>query len=742
MPAAVAAATTSRAHVLQPGGIPPTSGLHPHPTILRPRTRPFSQAQPLKANRSVLYAWPSTPTTPGGVDPRSFGTGPRPDAAKTTREDSFLPLAPLSAATGTVAGAALSALTSSVMSAPDAETRIMELRGVLELRRSQALTPYKVEAWEHFLHSYNLSVRYPKLLHSLRYGFDAGIRPIYNTYIPSNSPSLHQHPEAYNDMVSNELRKGRYIGPCTRQEVEALIGPFQSSPLSWVPKPGKPGKYRAVHNFSFPHSPTPTSASINGSINADEYPCTWGTFATICYTVHNLPPGSQAAIRDVAEAYRTIPIISSQWPGLVVKLLQEDEFAINVCNNFGLTSAGGIYGEVGDATLDIFRVQGIAPISKWVDDHIFFRIPSIHRAAYNVRRRHWHDIITHNGGRHQSGSRFWYQGENMPDDSPAEFDEDAACPIVDHSSLPDRSEHDSLFTYCDADIDRISAQLGIPWEPSKSIPFASKVPYLGFDWDLSERTVAITEKKKAKYRAAIQEWMLHPTHSLEEVQKLYGKLLHASLVLPAGRAYLTNLESLMASFSGNPFVPHHAPRHTAADLSWWFDALNSPRTSRSIPGPAIITDRDAFSDASSGFGIGIVIGNRWRAWRLIPGWKTDGRDIGWAEAVGFEFLTRALCTASEPGQHFRVFGDNKGVVEGWWKGRSRNWETNKVFRRIHDLADTHQCLFVTRYVASRENPADAPSRGRYPPADRLLPEISIPTALRQYIINFDHQQLC
>jgi hypothetical protein len=106
------------------------------------------------------------------------------------------------------------------------------------------------------------------------------------------------------------------------------------------------------------------------------YPCTWGTFATICFTIHNLPPGSQAAIRDVAEAYRTIPITPDQWLGLVVKLLDDDEFAINTCNNFGLTSAGGIYGEVGDATLNIFRAQGIGPISRWVDDHIFFRILS------------------------------------------------------------------------------------------------------------------------------------------------------------------------------------------------------------------------------------------------------------------------------------------------------------------------------------------------------------------------------
>jgi hypothetical protein len=114
-------------------------------------------------------------------------------------------------------------------------------------------------------------------------------------------------------------------------------------------------------------------------------------------------------------------------------------------------------------------------------------------------RQGWHQTIMLNGGRHQSGSRFWYQSESMPDGSPAEFDEDAACPLADHSSHSNHSCLDSTFTYCDADIDNISRQLGIPWEPSKTIPFSSTVPYLGFDWNLAERTVAISDKKKAQY---------------------------------------------------------------------------------------------------------------------------------------------------------------------------------------------------------------------------------------------------
>ena len=174
------------------------------------------------------------------------------------------------------------------------------LRNALELKKSKALTPYRVEAWKSMLIQCNLYVKYPRLVHSLLNGFDAGIRPIYVTSTPPNSPTLLLHPEAYQEMVSNELKKGRYIIPCTRREVQALIGPFQSSPLSWVPKPGK---YRAVHNFSHPHTPSPNIFSINASIDADLFPCTWGTFATVCHTIFNLPKGSQAAI---IEQYNTM----------------------------------------------------------------------------------------------------------------------------------------------------------------------------------------------------------------------------------------------------------------------------------------------------------------------------------------------------------------------------------------------------------------------------------------------------
>ena len=439
------------------------------------------------------------------------------------------------------------------------------------------------------------------------------------------------------------------------------------------------------------------------------------------------------------EAYRTIPAHHSQWPGLVVRLREDNSFAANICNNFGLTSAGGVHGLLADVGTDIFQANGIGPLSKWVDDHIFFRVPHCHLNTYNNQRLSWSQLVTSNGGRIHEGSRIWYKGDTMPDGRPEEFDEDMATPLCDFSHASARSSDDAIFTYTDQDIDLLSDELGIPWETSKTIPFRSIVPYLGFVWDLNARSVAIPAEKKLKYLDAIKEWEKKPTHALAEVQKLYGKLLHASLVVTAGRAYLTNLEAMLSGFNNSPFVPHTPPRDTSSDLKWWAQRLQCPTLSRNVPGPVPLTDLDAFSDASSGFGIGITIGEKWRAWRLLPGWKSDGRDIGWAEAVGFELLSLFVLSSGGGSSHFKVYGDNKGVVEGWWKGRSRNKQTNIIFRHIHAVLHTWQCTIHTRYVPSQDNPADNPSRGVYPPLTRLLPYIPVPPELRAFVTDFDSE---
>jgi hypothetical protein len=44
-------------------------------------------------------------------------------------------------------------------------------------------------------------------------------------------------------------------------------------------------------------------------------------------------------------------------------------------------------------------------------------------------------------------------------------------------------------------------------------------------------------------------------------------------------------------------------------------------------------------DASTSWGIGLLINSSWAFWKLLPNWNTNGRDIGWAEAITVELAT-------------------------------------------------------------------------------------------------------
>jgi len=394
----------------------------------------------------------------------------------------------------------------------------MEHKNALEQKKLSSGSPYKPDTWKRLLETSGLISRYPNLPHQLQYGFNGGIPIILETFTPPNKPSIADHLPEFNRIIQLEFEKQRYIGPLSKLEVENLIGPFQTSPLSIIPKPGKPGKFRIIQNLSHPHLPRNGVSSINSSIDSNLFPSTWGTFSVISLLICRLPPGSQLAVRDVKEAYRTVPLAPSQWPGIVVRLHEDDSFAIDTRNCFGLASSSGCYGTVGDAGAQLTRIHGIGPISKWVDDHVFIRILREHIKPYNKMRKEWAESITKNGGEHHDGGKLWFKGATMPDGRTEEFDEDCSTPILDLSNRTPQSAEDSRYTYTFSDIDDISDQLGIPWEREKDIPFGTEAPFIGFTWNLENQTVSIPDPKKTKYLHAIYTWESKETHNLEEVQ--------------------------------------------------------------------------------------------------------------------------------------------------------------------------------------------------------------------------------
>jgi hypothetical protein len=432
----------------------------------------------------------------------------------------------------------------------------MASSAALALKKHRLRTPYNADAWEHELRRAGLLSWFHKIPDGFRHGFDINFPHISSVQSPPNNDSINTHSEQFADIINKEITKGRYLGPFPLNEIEAVLGPFQSSPLSLIPKPGRPGKLRLIQNFSFPIKPCALfpNPSINSHVNAEDFPTTWGKFSVVYLLTACLPVGLEVATRDVAEAYRTIPLHQSQWPAAVVRI-SDSHACIDTCLAFGSTPSAGCYGHVSDAGCEIFRAHGVGPLVKWVDDHIFFRIRTTNLEKYNKAREAWHTKIE-DEGRMVSGSRIWHKGCTWNNNKSDKFDEDCSRPIRDLSQSSVRSSHDALFTYALCDVDTISSRLGIPWEPEKDQPFSSSTVYLGFQWDLEKRQVSLSSEKVTKYLQAVDTWQARGRHTLHDTQELFGKLLHACSVLPSGRAYLTGLERMLKTGADKPFLPH------------------------------------------------------------------------------------------------------------------------------------------------------------------------------------------
>jgi hypothetical protein len=390
--------------------------------------------------------------------------------------------------------------------------------------------------------------------------------------------------------------------------------------------------------------------------------------------VASAPPGTQAATLDVEATYRTIPVWPQHKRFLVVEV--DRKLFIDHVFPFGLAMAGGVQGHVADATVDILHSLDLGPIKKWVDDHTFFRFAI-------------------------SMSPFMYK----------------------HGLT---------------DIYVLSKPLGVPWHPKKCRDFAFIFIYLGFLWDLVQKSVALPDEKRVKYLNKLTSVLDSLNKGLgisyKDAMSLNGTLSHVAFVIPHGRAYLANLCTFIASFSSSSkFAKRHPPPSVKNDLKWWFNTLSLPSSARSLSPRGSPKDLDLWVDASTDWGIGIILGGKWNAWTLIQGWKGSGRDIGWLEAIAVELAARTLLDQGVMDSAVIIHSDNQGIIGAFKHGRSRNFHINLCIRHVKALVMASNVLHILTYTESAQNKADPISRGEIGSLSSRLPSPELPSELVAFI---------
>ena len=159
----------------------------------------------------------------------------------------------------------------------------------------------------------------------------------------------------------------------------------------------------------------------------------------------------------------------------------------------------------------------------------------------------------------------------------------------------------------------------------------------------------------------------------------------------------------------------------------------------SSQGPKIFVD-------ASGSGIGFVFGTRWLAWTFKKTPKIplggDGKIVmSWAELLAVEVGLRALIAAGHRSTTITICSDNTGVIDALNK---KSWcqkhGLEESLQNILNLCGEYRIELRPRWVSTKDNLADKPSRGVFPPRslsfkfppklpERLLDllELAVPT---------------
>ena len=246
----------------------------------------------------------------------------------------------------------------------------------------------------------------------------------------------------------------------------------------------------------------------------------------------------------------------------------------------------------------------------------------------------------------------------------------------------------------------------------------------------------IPEQKKLRYLEKLEPWRRDQKFSRKDAESVLGTLVHCSLALPDGRSHLPSLSRFASSFNflSSPFIRKTPNPSVLTDIQWWRTQLSSDFCGSILSRPPPLSPVEFWVDASSSWGVGIVFGGEWDAWRFVNGWNTDGRNIGWAEIVAIELGLLFAIHRGHSDAHFLIKSDNQGVIHAIEGGKSRSPSQNLVLQRITSLLSNYKLWISSSYIPSLDNLADPPSRG-FPATGRSkASSFSLPPYLHQFFV--------
>jgi|SRR5882724_12012259 len=160
--------------------------------------------------------------------------------------------------------------------------------------------------------------------------------------------------------------------------------------------------------------------------------------------------------------------------------------------------------------------------------------------------------------------------------------------------------------------------------------------------------------------------------------------------------------------------------------------LQNPSNSHSLL-PWNVIDPDVWVDTSTDWGVGVVYGHLWAAWRLELGWKSDSRDIGWVESVALKLSVLWLTHDRYMYCDITIHSDNTGVI-GAFYSHTCNIPCNESLFHMASYTIPSNITIPPVYVSSTLNRADPLSHSIPGQPSLQIPEpLQLPAKLESFL---------
>jgi hypothetical protein len=173
-------------------------------------------------------------------------------------------------------------------------------------------------------------------------------------------------------------------------------------------------------------------------------------------------------------------------------------------------------------------------------------------------------------------------------------------------------------TWTEKEFMDLTGYFGVPWSIEKLHPFSLIQKYIGFNWNLECKSVALPKEKLQATQLLVKEWQCpNASFSAREAASLHGKLVHISCIFPLIRPFLRSILLFTQNFT-SPQAKLHTVESVRSDLSWIHFLLHHLLNEVFLKDQGIV-DLYGWGDASTSFGVGIVVGEFFAVWKYAPG---------------------------------------------------------------------------------------------------------------------------